>query len=304
VDDLNARLAGKSNEGSASGNESVGVYAYNVLSLTSRLSVMTSLRFEWYRSTGNYSYKNNTTTGKFEQNALSPKLGIVYQVVPNQVSLFANYMNAFQPVTGNDFLGKSFRPQYANQTEGGVKVELLNGKLTSTVSYYDISVTNSTRTDTEHPGFSLQDGTQYSKGVEVEVISNPVKGLNLLLGYAYNDSKLKKAAANVEGKRPTGSGAYNTANCWISYKLPGNALKGLGIGVGGNYSSEQYIVNTTTDKFTLPEFFTIDATVFYDLKGLRLSAKVDNLTSERYWSQYTLAPMAPARYSFNVAVPF
>src|SRR3546814_7280765 len=34
----------------------------------------------------------------FKQTSLAPKLGLVYQVVPQQVSLFGNYMSGFQNV--------------------------------------------------------------------------------------------------------------------------------------------------------------------------------------------------------------
>lgn len=290
--------------GSRSGNDAIGSYVSDVLELTDKLSVMASLRYDKFKSIGTYSYNTDAVTGAFEQEAFSPKFGAVYQVVKDQVSLFANYMNGFQFVSGIDYAGNAFKPQYANQSEAGVKVELFNGKLTSTVSYYDIMVENVTRNDPDHAGFSIQDGSQVSKGIEAELIANPLPGLNILLGYGYNDSKLIKANATVEGKRPTSSGAFSTANAWLSYKFTQKALKGLGLGIGGNYAGEQYIINSTAARFVIPEFTTLDATVFYDAKSFRISAKADNLTSTKYWSQFYMAQQPPARYSMGFTVKF
>ena len=86
--------------------------------------------------------------------------------------------------------------------KGGVKLDVFNGKLSTTLSYYSINVTNILRADAAHPNFSIQNGTQLSKGFEAEVIANPFTGFNLTGGFAYNDSKYTLADADVQGLRP------------------------------------------------------------------------------------------------------
>lgn len=304
IDGINQKLPLNNNVGSRSGSSTMAAYVSDVLNLTDRLLVMGSVRYDRFKSDGSYTYATGLTAGKLSQSAFSPKLGITYQAIKNQLSFFANYMNGFQGVSGTDFYGKTFKPQYANQAEAGMKADLFNGKLVGTVSFYNISVTNTTRADVEHTGFSIQDGTQKSQGAEVEIAASPFNGMNLLAGYSYNDSKLTKAAANIEGKRPAGSGAYTTVNAWASYRVPSGALKGLGIGAGANYSGMQYISNTSTFRFTIPSFTTVDGTLFYDTPGFRVACKVDNMGSTKYWSQYTLAPGAPARVSASFTYKF
>lgn len=304
LDDVKQKLAGKTNVGSRSASYAVGAYISDVFNITSNLEVMASIRWDKYKNEGNYSYTTNITGGIFDQSAISPKFGIVYQPVKGVVSLFANYMNGFQFVTGQDINGNSFKPQYANQSEAGVKAEAFSGKLSVTASVYDISVTNTTRTDPTNSAYSIQDGTQKSKGIEVEVIANPVSGLNIVAGYSYNDSKLSQANKDVVGKRPAGSGAYNVANGWISYRVPAGKWKGWGIGAGANYSGDQYFLNNTTARFIIPEYTVLDATLFYDNKDFRIGVKADNLTSEKYWAQSTLAPQAPLRISATITVKF
>lgn len=304
IDGITNRLPSMANVGSRSGSSSIAGYASDVLNLTDNLLIMASLRYDHYKSDGSYTYATGVTAGQLTQHAFSPKLGVVYKLMNDQVSLFANYMNGFQGVSGVDFYGNAFKPQYANQAEAGVKTELFNGRLTGTASYYDISVTNATRADVQHTGFSVQDGTQKSRGVEVEVIANPVNGLNILAGYSYNDSKLTRANANVEGKRPAGSGAYTTVNGWASYRMCMGVLKGLGIAAGINYSGDQLFSNTTTFRFIIPSFTTVDGSLFYDLPKFRIAAKIDNIGNTKYWSQFTLAPNAQRRYSVSFTARF
>lgn len=278
-------------------------YASDVVNITPRLNVMLSLRLDRYDDKGTYYPAQDSTAGSFAQTALSPKLGVVYQVVDKQVSLFANYMNGFSNVTGTDFNGQTFKPQQANQWEAGIKADAFQHKLSTTISYYNIDVTNMTRQDPDHTNFSIQDGTQVSKGVEVEVIANPFGGLNIVAGYAYNDSKMTRANKDVQGLRPATAGPAHLANLWMSYKLTNGAAKGLGVGIGGNYGSSSFQSNTKSLVFTIPSYTVIDATVYYDRPSYRFGIKVDNLANEKYWS-YRLAPQMPTRVSANITFRF
>ncbi|WP_273004840.1 TonB-dependent receptor domain-containing protein, partial [Leeuwenhoekiella blandensis] len=61
-------------------------------------------------------------------------------------SLFANYMNGFSnvapvdEVTNGVTTNRALDPEHANQFEAGTKLNLLNGRLSATLSYYDIQV--------------------------------------------------------------------------------------------------------------------------------------------------------------------
>lgn len=267
-------------------------FVSDVLNITEDLMVLAALRVDHFENKGSYNLTTGQTTDKYSQTALSPKLGIVFQPVHNKVSLFANYQNSFnnQGVyyafnePSNNLVQVSAKPGFANQVEGGIKLDLFNGRLSSTISYYNIEVSNVLRSDMRLAGASVQDGTQLSKGVEVELIANPVNGLNIVAGYAYNDSKMTKADADVEGRRPTGASSPTTANFWMSYRMPKGVLNGLGVGFGGNYASENKVVNSVSmGVFSLPEFTILNASVFYDYRKIRVAFKIDNLTDQKSW---------------------
>jgi iron complex outermembrane receptor protein len=264
---------------------------------------MLSLRADRFVDKGTYYPAYDTAKAAYSQNALSPKLGLVYEVVKDQVSFFGNYMNGFSNLTGVGFDGESFKPQQANQWEFGVKLDAFQHKLSSTISYYNIGVSNMTRQDLDHPGFDIQDGTQVSKGIEAEVIANPFGGLNIVAGYAYNDSRMTKSQKNVQGLRPASAGPEHLANLWMSYRFMKGAVKGLGFGVGGNHGSAAFQTNNTAFAFVIPAYTVIDATVYYDRPTYRLGVKVDNLTNEQYWS-FRLAPQMPTRVTANITFRF
>lgn len=278
-------------------------YVSDVLNITDKLIVMAGVRVDRYINKGVYYPSKDSLVGNYNQTAFSPRFGAVYQIVKEKVSVFGNYMNGFNNVSGSDFYGNTFKPNEANQLEGGVKFDF--NKISATLSYYDIKVTNITRDDPINTGgsFQIQDGTQLSRGFEAELIANPIRGLNIVAGYTYNDSEYTKANATIQGLRPTTAGSPRTANLWASYRLVEGSLSGLGVGFGGIYGSEYYQTNTTAFKFSIPSYTVLDASLFYDRPKFRLGLKVDNLTNEKYWS-YRLAAQNPTRVTGNITLKF
>ena len=295
------------------GDNTYAAYISNVFNITDQLMVMGSLRVDRFQFKGVYDIttgeikgglsNSGVQAGPYGQTAFSPKLGIVYEVLKNKLSLFGNYMNGFNNVSGVDINGNSFRPEYANQLEFGVKTDLFNHQLVGTLSYYNIRVDNVLRTNPDDINYSIQDGTQLSKGIEAELTANPFEGLNIVAGYAYNDSKYSKANPSVNGLRPALSGPGNMFNYWISYRIPYGKLKGLGIGTGANMGSSSYQTNTQTAKVIIPSYKMFDIGVFYDQPKYRVGLKFDNITNEKAWS-VRLTPQAPARFLGSVSLKF
>lgn len=270
------------------------VYASDVINFTDQLSVMLSLRMD------NFKLKSNADTEGYNQTSLSPKLGLVYELVKDQVSLFANYMNGFQnsaPVVQPDATRLNLDPIYAEQYEGGVKAEVFNKKLSATLSYYKIKIDNATRSNTE--GFTYQDGIQVSKGLDFELIANPINGLNIVAGYAYNDNRIKASDATMTGNRATGA-PENVANFWTTYTFQ-NVLKGLGAGFGVNYVGKNYLFDDNV--FYMPEYTTAGATIFYDQSSWRVGVKFNNITNEKYWDFYGNS-QAPTNLLVNLTLKF
>ncbi len=307
-------LAGTQSSKSNVSNSSYSAYASDVLNITKGLLVMASLRADYFVSNG----EKSTTEDDFNQFALSPKLGIVYQPVLDKVSFFANYMNAFvnvapRPVAdadGSNTRVKSFKPEHANQWEIGVKTNLLNDKLNITVSYYDIRVADRVYPDPLNPNNSLQGGEVGSKGFEIDLNARPVPGLSLIAGYSHNSTRILTGAANdfynQPGRSPGGQGPQDQANVWANYKFGNGALKNFGLGLGGNYAGEYKVIdNSVTGVFSLPSYVLLNASVFYNAGRYRATFNLNNITNKEYYIGYwSVNPQRPRNFTLSLSYKF
>lgn len=103
-------------------------YVTDVINLTDGLTAMLSLRVDNFVKEAAWGGGPDD----YHQIAFSPKLGLVFQPVKEQVALFANYMNGFRNVDNvvqPDGQVSDFRPQQAWQWEGGIKLNLFGDKL-------------------------------------------------------------------------------------------------------------------------------------------------------------------------------
>lgn len=285
VDNL---LVGSFEGNTTSKSEVYSSYASNVINILPSLSAIASLRIDHFKGKTNYY----TTTDLNGQTALSPKFGIVYQPIENKVALFANYMNGFKNIEpqGQGVNQKTFDAEHANQFEIGTKTNLFEDKLAVTVSYYTILVKDKVMSDPNDPNNSIQGGEVKSRGIEISLIANPIKGLNILAGFGNNHSEVTKdfPANGYLGYRPEEAGPETLANFWANYTFSGGKLKGFGIGFGGNHASENKTLNrAVTGTFTLPSYTILNSALSYNHNKFNIALKLNNILNEKYYSGWS-----------------
>lgn len=280
---------------SSSGQRILAFYASDVINITNTLMAMLSIRADRYQNNAAISNGIKSEKNVYKQTAWSPKFGLVYMPVKDQISLFASYSNGFVnlgPVTQPDGSVSIFKPEQANQIEGGVKAETFNHKLSGSVSYFNILVNDKTRRD-DATGFQIQDGSQRNKGVELDLEVHPTTSFNIIAGYTYLDARYLKVAANLEGKRPTTS-PMHIANLWMSYRLD----NGFGLAAGGNYMGESF--GNAQNTFVLPAYILINASIFYEFRNFRIGLKGNNLGNVKYWD-VNYYPQMPAQFVAGIS---
>ncbi|REC61667.1 TonB-dependent siderophore receptor [Chryseobacterium pennae] len=296
-------------------NNLYGAYLSDALYITDRLITLLSLRIDHYESKGQLNLMTNKRSLDFKQTALSPKVGVVYQILKDRLSVYGNYMNGFsytppvnQPLA--DYSG-DMKPQKANQWEVGFKGNLWKNRLNFTVGYYDILVDNMTKDmevirNGQSYRITIQDGEQRSKGIEVEIIANPIQGLNIMTGYTYNDSKAVKGDYESDGRRPGSAGPASVFNSWISYTLQSGDLQGLGLGFGVNRVGHQLSENkTTTGKFTFPAYTLVNASVSLEKERYRIGFKMNNIGNVQYFAgQGVIVAQMPRNFVAEVSLKF
>ncbi|MEP0213527.1 MAG: TonB-dependent receptor [Cellulophaga sp.] len=286
-------------------------YVSNVLNITPTLSAMASLRVDRFDNEGDVT----TDADDYAQTAFSPKFGVLYQPILDKLSVFANYQNGFtniapslvgDPADGPQTL-KSFDPEQANQLEFGFKTNLFNGKLNTTVSYYNITVSDKVMTDPTSAFNKIQDGEVESKGLEIEINANPINGLNIKAGFSNNDSEITKTDnAILAGTRPVEAGAETLYNLWANYEFQVGSLEGFGVGFGLNGASESSIINYGPGgTFDLPSYTIYNSSVFYQADKYRVGLKLNNMFNENYYKGWTtITPQQPRALLANFTYKF
>jgi iron complex outermembrane receptor protein len=311
---VDSLLAGTGASKSNVSNSSYSAYASDVINITPELSAMASLRADYFVSKG----EKGDPSDNFNQFALSPKFGLVYQPVLDKVSLFANYMNSFlnvapQQVTDEDGSNprvKSFKPEHANQLEFGVKTNLFSDKLSATISYYNIKVANRVTPLVGNINDADQRGAVKSKGFELDLNANPAPGFNLIAGYSHNH--IVNTSSNgtdfytEQGRAPGGQGPQDLANLWATYKFTRGSLKDFGFGLGGNYAGVYKVVdNSVVGVFNLPSYTLLNASLFYNADRYRFTFNANNITNEKYYIGYwSVNPQRPVNFTASVAFKF
>lgn len=276
---LEGSYAGLSN----SENEVLSAYVSDVLNITDKLSVMASVRVDKFI---------NKTGKTFNQTTVSPKFGAVYQIIENKVSVFGNYMNGFKnnaPTLQLDNTYSNFKPEHANQYEFGLKTNLYKDIISATISYYNIDVKDKVMSDASFTNFR-QGGEVNSNGVEISFTVNPIKGLNVIAGYSYNDSEVTRDILDDSyiGYRPEEAGPRALVNLWASYAFTDGSLKGFGVGFGGNHASEYQVLHRkNTGTFTLPDYTILNSALNYNTDKFNITLKVNNLLNEKYYSGWS-----------------
>ena len=281
-------------------------YVNDVLNITDNLLINAGLRVDRFNLKGNYNGVTDQWENGYNQTAFSPKFGIVYQPIPDKVSIFGNYQSGYQNVPGTDETGKAFKPEKAFQWETGVKFAFFSGLFTGSLSYYDIKVDNKVRTNPNNIYFNIQDGTQRSKGFEAEILGNPIPELNVMLGYAYNESVMSKADASIQGLRPAGSGPYNQFNIWAHYHFTKSFLKNMSFGAGVNYVGDTYVSNRNPDgAFIAPAYTLVNAKISYDRPKFSIGLRINNLLNEEIWTgNWAIYPQMPRQFMGSIALKF
>lgn len=302
ADNLNTILSGLDHSNIETKQNVFGAYISNILNITPKLSAMASVRYDRFEYKGDVNDPTDDHQA-YHESTFSPKFGIVFQPILNQLSVFTNYQNSFSyinpeliaiddedPTLGTQL--QSYDLEQANQLEFGVKTNLFNNKLEATVNYYSITVDNKVM------GFGSskqQDGTVKSNGVELEVNASPINGLNVRGGFSFNDSEVTKSESRSDliGLRPAQAGADILYNFWGDYQFTQGFAKNFGFGAGFNGSSDYNTMNDYTNSggFTLPAYTVFNASVYYENDTYRISIKGNNITDKEYYSGWsTLTP--------------
>lgn len=214
----------------------------------------------------------------------TPRVGLSMSI-GKTATVYALYDQAFTPQTGVLSDGGKVQPITGNNMELGVKKDWLNGRWGTSLTAYRILTNNELTADPNSPptsNLSIELGQKRARGIEFDLHGNLAKGLNLVLNYAFTESKVVKVAEGLttikKGQILPGY-ATHTANAWLSYKLSSGGLKGLGLSAGATFLGDRktYWETPPAGGAEMKDYFKTDAGIFWERNKVRLSADVFNV---------------------------
>lgn len=226
--------------------------------------------------------------------------GVVYQPT-TRLSFFGGYSTGRFISVQSESANLDRAPEKSRQLELGAKSSWLDDKLNVNVTWFDTRRENYLVALT--PGTDpLPVGKSRSRGVELDLIGNPMPGWNVIGALSHVDARstgnelasiagiTAGAGESVNGKQLAAT-PRNAYSVWTSYTMQTGPLKGLGFGAGAVYKSASYV--DAIEKLRVPGYTIFNAGVFYKLAWGDIALNVKNLTDRKYYSVPTFSGALP-----------
>ncbi len=310
----------------------VGIYVQDFAALSDKLKLIAGLRWSYLQNKETeiayfIGFKDNTTpAGETNDQAFSPKVGLVYMQNDN-LTFFGTYTNSFAANTGYDLAGNGLTPSIIDQFELGIKKNIWNNTLSFNITAYQILNRNFFQTaDSRSDGSMNTDsllkdfaGKMRSRGVELDITGNPSPRLNIVAGLSYNHSVYLDTPANfgfVENQRLVRTPA-TTANLSVFYTLPaiipglklGTNLYFIGDRLGGWNDTKKTLIDRKgiTRIMELSDYNTVAFSIGYDFKKVSIMARMNNAFNTQNYivhENYSINPLAPRNLYLTVGYKF
>ncbi|MYM71942.1 TonB-dependent siderophore receptor [Duganella sp. FT134W] len=240
----------------------------------------------WKRTTESVNWGSPTMNDEVESNGnITPYAGLVYTINP-QWSAYASYTGIFAPQTYRDRNNRVIDPLEGRNAEVGIKGDLLDGLLSTSLSVFRMRQDNLAEMDADQ--LVLPDGSNAyhtvkgatAKGFELEVSGQIQRGWQLTAGYAH--SRIE----DQQGKRLQTSQPLNNFKLWTSYDLA-NVGNGLTLGGGVNWQGDIYQdgMGPNGERFTQHSYALVALMARYRIsKELSATVNLNNALDKHYYS--------------------
>ena len=268
---------------------------------TDTLRGMLGARLERFEQSIDDHTRNSTS--RQHHDALTQRAGLLYQLTP-EIGLFANASTSFKPNNGLDAAGRSFDPEEGVGYEIGIKSELFDDRLSSTLAAFHIEKKNVLALD---PGTdtSRAMGKARSQGFDLQVAGQVTDAVRVIGAFAYIDAEVTEGDKVI----PTGSRILGVAKHSGSllgvYAFQDGRLRGSDLGAAFTYVGDRS--GEAGSDFQLPAYHTVDLLAHYKASdnvtvGLNLNNIFDEKYFERSYSNYWVNPGEPRNFTVSLTL--
>lgn len=163
----------------------------------------------------------------------TPYAGLLFDLT-KQITLYGSYADIFVPQTQQKTGGGVLDPRIGKQYEIGSKGEFFDGKLAASLARFNIRDKNRAYQDPADASgiYYLSAGEVESKGWELEISGKPLRGLDLVAGYTYLETRYLKDKT-AEGKTYSIATPKEQLKFWGNYRFAADSsLSGFSLGLG------------------------------------------------------------------------
>jgi catecholate siderophore receptor len=258
----------------------IGLYAQDLISLGSHWKALAGLRYDRFRQESHPRIAGQRALGRTDK-VFSPRIGMVWQPTRSQ-SYYISWNRSFQP-SGEAFAlsaaNADISPEKTINREIGAKYELFDGRISATVSAFNLKRSGIKATDPLTLTI-VPIGVQRTRGIELSGQASLADGWRAIVSYAYLDAKVISSPAfdsgrPIQGKRATLT-PRNSASLWVVRSFHDR----VGIGGGANYVGNRWANPGNT--VILPHYVTADATAWVRFGKLQLQLNVSNIFDRDY----------------------
>ena len=280
--------------------DTYALYATDQIKIGEMFEVVLGGRFDSFDA----DYVNrgtNQTFGRLDQRGTYRVAG-VFKPIPT-LRTYISHGTSFNPSAESLTLAANnaqLPPETARSYEAGVQWEVLdNVRLTGAI--FRTTKTNARTEDPANSTLQVLDGDVRVDGIEVGFTGRILPGWNILAGYTYLQSEIRKSTNRAEVGKEFANVPPHSFSLWTTYDLPRiRGVEGIQVGGGVQYVDRRYANTVNTN--LVPSFTRYDAALAYEprdgaLRGLRFQVNALNLTNTRaYETVYTAHTVeAPGR---------
>lgn len=260
--------------------KTLGFYAQDMIALGEHWKVLAGLRHDRFRQEVHQRIAGQPDLARTDT-FWSPRIGLVWQPTPTQ-SYYLSWNKSYQP-SGETFAlsvsSADIAPEKTINREIGAKFDLFDGKLSATISAFNLKRSDIKATDPVLLRV-VPVGVQRTRGIELSAQLELAEGLQAITSYAYLDARITKSPAldsgvPIQGNRPTLTPTHSA-----SFWLMRNFGDRFGLGGGINYVGDRQanLANTVV----LPEYVTADAMAWARLGKFKAQLNIRNIFDRDY----------------------
>jgi len=244
-----------------------GYYAQDMVNLTDNLIAIGGVRID------DVDFAQEINGVRDEQRFLrgTPRAGILWQAIPDELAFFYNYARSFAPPPGGGNL-----PSFGEMHEAGIKMQLLENLAFNVTGFHNDQQNKPFRSG---GGLLVDYGNAEAKGMEMSLAGQFTDRFSTIANYAYTDTEIQSADGTFFGQHERNV-PYNSANLWSRYDLIQNPEQTFGAALGVVYVGDR--AANLADSFELAEYARLDAGFYWRQGRMNTMLYIENIFDRRY----------------------